>query len=113
MLQKAVVYTKRIFGKCMHIMPTSNKAISNTKMVQQQHVQVICILETYKTFVRNTTRYSGEGWEGGEWRLSCDVRRPGTPREIKGVKWLRNGEDISDKVGFISVENDLSIEVGF
>ena len=63
--------------------------------------------------MRNATRYSGEGGESGEWRLSCDVRRPGVPREIKGVKWLRNGEDISGKIGFEWVENDLSIEVGF
>ena len=96
----------------MYIM-TNSKKNSNAKMVQQPQVQVTCILETYKTFVRNATRYSGQGGEGGEWRLSCDVRRPGAPREIKGVKWLRNGEDISNKVGFILVENDLSIEVGF
>ena len=48
----------------------------------------------------------------GERRLVCGVHSPGMPREIKDVKWLRNGVAISDQNGFKFAENDLLIEVG-
>ena len=61
--------------------------------------------------MRNATGYADKR---GEWRLSCAVVKEGVPREIKEVKWFRNGEDISNQNGFDTVGvMDLLIEVGF
>ena len=67
------------------------------------------IIDTYKTTVKTSAGYS---YENRVWRLTCVVRRPGVPRKINDVKWFRNGEDISERTGYISVEMDLLIEVG-
>ena len=62
----------------------------------------------YKTFVRSATGYPNEH---GEWRLVCAAHRRGIQREIKKVKWFRNGKVISDQAGFELAENDLFIKV--
>ena len=59
--------------------------------------------------MRNVTGYSNKI---GQWRLSCSVRRLGVPREIKEVKWFRNGILIVDQAGFEIEKGDLFIKVG-
>ena len=59
--------------------------------------------------MRNVTSYSNKIVE---WRLSCATKRLGVPREIKEVKWSRNGESIPHQAGFKLVKRDLLIEVG-
>ena len=59
--------------------------------------------------MRSAKGYSNED---GEWRLVCAPHSPGLPREIKDVKWFRNGKEISYQSGFKLTQMDLLIEVG-
>ena len=50
-------------------------------------------------------------YESRGWRLACVLRSHGVPRVIKGVKWFRNEEEISEQYGFTPTQMELSIEV--
>ena len=60
--------------------------------------------------MRNTSGHSGQS---KELSLSCAIRQPGFPRDIQEVRWFRNGQDISNKVGFVSMGMNLLVQVGF
>ena len=52
-------------------------------------------------------------YERRGWRLSCDLRYHGVPRVMKGVKWFRNDEEISEQNGFTPTQMELLIKVIF
>ena len=56
---------------------------------------------------------SVNSYERRGWRLLCDLRNHGVPRVMKGVKWFRNEEEISEQNGFTHTQMELLIEVIF
>ena len=68
------------------------------------------ILDTYKTVVKSASVYS---YESRGWCWSCDLRNHGVPRVMKGIKWFRNEEEISELDGFTPLQMELLIEVIF